>query len=244
MQVSAAVFPDPRDPEKIGQDWPRWARENLVDIMMPMIYSTSLGNIETGKGGWFARCVKWQLLQTRGTSTLQSTGLGTTNNNGAVNSTTNMIAQTLSALRAGADSVYVFANDNHFRNDYLPQYKTKVSDAPFLRLESPNGGEKLRIGSNHTITWTNFNNARSRILRVKIMLSENGGRTYTTTVTGLTANTGSFSWTVPNDANAHYRLRVIDASNPSIYDFSNDYFTVGNGASSVPDAPSVLKVNK
>jgi uncharacterized lipoprotein YddW (UPF0748 family) len=40
VRISAAVFPDPDNaPVLIGQDWPRWAAEGLVDMLCPMLYT-------------------------------------------------------------------------------------------------------------------------------------------------------------------------------------------------------------
>jgi len=43
VEVSAAVFPDPVNAAVlIGQDWPRWAAEGLVDMLCPMLYTNHL----------------------------------------------------------------------------------------------------------------------------------------------------------------------------------------------------------
>lgn len=42
VQISAAVFPDAAISKVlIGQDWAQWARENLVDMICPMLYTNS-----------------------------------------------------------------------------------------------------------------------------------------------------------------------------------------------------------
>ncbi|MCR5752229.1 MAG: hypothetical protein K6G91_09715 [Kiritimatiellae bacterium] len=39
--LSAAVFPTPEAAAKLGQDWPRWVKEEWVDFVSPMIYTES-----------------------------------------------------------------------------------------------------------------------------------------------------------------------------------------------------------
>ncbi len=43
LQLSAAVFADPADcPVSVGQDWPAWLREGLMDFVCPMNYDENL----------------------------------------------------------------------------------------------------------------------------------------------------------------------------------------------------------
>ncbi len=70
---------------------------------------------------------------------------------------------------------------------------------PTLSVTSPNGGESWTAGSVHNITWT----TTGTVANVKIEVSTDGGSNYTTIVAS-TANTGSYSWTVPNTPGAEY----------------------------------------
>ena len=46
VKLSAAVFPNPnRDPDVIGQDWPAWCRDGLLDFVCPMDYSGALRSL-------------------------------------------------------------------------------------------------------------------------------------------------------------------------------------------------------
>jgi hypothetical protein len=67
----------------------------------------------------------------------------------------------------------------------------------------PSGGT-LAIGSSINITWTNTGGFDRN---VTIDLSTDGGATYTTLATNI-ANTGSFNFTVPNNATTQGRIRV------------------------------------
>jgi len=48
IRISAAVFPDPDNARVlIGQDWAAWAKEGLVDMLNPMLYTNDLPLFET-----------------------------------------------------------------------------------------------------------------------------------------------------------------------------------------------------
>jgi uncharacterized lipoprotein YddW (UPF0748 family) len=48
VKISAAVFPDPVNARvMIGQDWAAWAREGLVDMLNPMLYSNDLKHFKS-----------------------------------------------------------------------------------------------------------------------------------------------------------------------------------------------------
>lgn len=98
------------------------------------------------------------------------------------------------------------------------------SAAPTITVLSPNGGESWGIGSTATIRWS----STGTIANVKIEYSTNSGVSYSE-ITSSTANTGSYSWIVPNTPTASARVRVSDASNSTtINDVSNANFTILN----------------
>ena len=89
-----------------------------------------------------------------------------------------------------------------------------------LSVTSPNGGENWTAGSVHNITWT----TTGTVANVKIEVSTDGGANYSTIVAS-TANTGSYSWTVPNTPGANIRIRVSDAAGTAS-DASDGNFTI------------------
>ncbi len=93
--------------------------------------------------------------------------------------------------------------------------------APALTVTSPNGGESWIMGLPHNITWT----STGTIADVKIELSTDSGASYTL-VNALTANTGSYPWTVPNSPAAACLVRISDASDSAVEDVSNAVFTI------------------
>jgi hypothetical protein len=72
---------------------------------------------------------------------------------------------------------------------------------------TPNSGT-LIIGTNVMIAWIN-NGSFNR--NVTIELSTDGGTTFPTTIASNLANSGSFTWTVPNLPTSQARIRVREA---------------------------------
>ncbi len=92
---------------------------------------------------------------------------------------------------------------------------------PTITVGSPNGGESWVVASSHNITW----GFTGTIANVAIEYSTNNGTSWIS-ITSSTANTGSFSWIVPNTPSTTARVRVSDASTPSTNDMSNAAFTI------------------
>ncbi|MCK9426302.1 MAG: T9SS type A sorting domain-containing protein [Ignavibacteriaceae bacterium] len=119
--------------------------------------------------------------------------------------------------------------------------KVRISDADFpaseiadtsnntffissLSLVSPNGGQNFPIGSLQTISWK----THSSISKVKLEYSTNNGSTWKTIVDSTTASALSYAWIVPNDPTVLARVRVSNASNSVVNDYSDSYFTIGS----------------
>ena len=90
-----------------------------------------------------------------------------------------------------------------------------------FRLVAPNGFEVLEQGSSFDITWT-WTGAVGAT--VDLELSTNGGATWTEVSTGV-ANSGTYTWTVPNVSSADCRVRITN-STATVYDVSDDVFTI------------------
>ncbi|MDP1994646.1 MAG: hypothetical protein Q8K40_05295, partial [Ignavibacteria bacterium] len=93
-----------------------------------------------------------------------------------------------------------------------------------LSLTSPNGGENFPIGSLQQIQWKNH----SSISKVKLEYSTNNGSTWKTIVDSTLASAKSYSWVVPNDPTLFARVRISNASNSTVNDVSDSYFTLGS----------------
>ena len=76
-----------------------------------------------------------------------------------------------------------------------------------VKLTSPNGGEVLTSGDQHTITWTTHE-TKSPVAKVILKYTKNGGNTWNKIVT-LDGNPGIYDdWTVPNVPKAKIKCKV------------------------------------
>lgn len=115
-----------------------------------------------------------------------------------------------------------------------------VSDAPFIiqvpdtqaptvKITSPNGGEKLKAGSSFTITWQSSDNVG--IKSQNILLSTDGGATFPTTlVSDLPGAAQSFMFAVPStqakSKTARVRVVAFDAAGNQGQDESDANFKI------------------
>ena len=99
-----------------------------------------------------------------------------------------------------------------------------VSD-PFtvcaIELESPNGGEIVRAGSETEIVWSTelVNNIS---LEYKTFLSS----PWLPLADNIPATNGSYSWTVPNNPTQFAAIKIHDTDFPDISDESNAFFKI------------------
>ena len=102
------------------------------------------------------------------------------------------------------------------------------NQAPVVQVTSPNGGEVWLIGSSQSVTWTATDN--TGVADVDIAYSTDGGASYPNVIATGIANSGSYAWTVPNDATTQARVRVTahDVVCSSGADASDANFTIQN----------------
>ncbi len=109
---------------------------------------------------------------------------------------------------------------------------TDVSDAvftietppPSVTITSPVGGEYLKVGTVHDITWISF----QVVGDIKIEYSTDDKGTWSTIV-GSTDNDGSHSWTVPNKPSSMCYVRLSEAVDGSPSSVSPNPFTITTG---------------
>ncbi len=122
------------------------------------------------------------------------------------------------------------ASDTDNSNDSAARYNDVI--APTLALQTPNGGESWQVGARKTIQW---DNAVGNISAIRLDYSENGGLNWHK-IERSTANTGSYSWRVPDVPGSSLRVRAADSKHPIVFDNSNFNFAV------VP-IPAPLNIN-
>jgi hypothetical protein len=104
---------------------------------------------------------------------------------------------------------------------------------PEVEVLSPNGGEVIEYNTDHEITWTASDNAR--VVSVTIVLSTDGGATYSDTLAKEEANDGSWMWTVPDISSNTARVKVLayDGVPNESSDISDSDFTLWGSTSGV-----------
>jgi len=90
-----------------------------------------------------------------------------------------------------------------------------------ITLTSPNGGEEWQEGSQHNITWTS-----EGVTDVKIDYSTNNGVGWLSVESSITANEGSYLWTIPNTPSTNCKVKISDALDSSPLDESDGTFTI------------------
>jgi hypothetical protein len=103
------------------------------------------------------------------------------------------------------------------------------NSAPQVKIEAPNGGEIIDTGSQFTVNWTVSDNVS--IASQEVLLSTNGGATFTTVAAGLPGIAREYQWTAPIIAdNRQVRLRILarDGACNASRDDSDSNFTLYN----------------
>jgi len=99
-----------------------------------------------------------------------------------------------------------------------------------VKLTSPNGGEILTSGDQHTITWTT-NETKNPVEKVVLKYTKNGGRTWKKITAIEGDNPGTHAWTVPEvpEPKSKCLVKVVlkDAKGNTVSsDTSDVYFTI------------------
>ncbi len=94
---------------------------------------------------------------------------------------------------------------------------------PVVTLDAPNGGETWRIGTVQSIKWHDNGGPVSNNL--KLEYSIDGGTNWKAIATGV-ANSGTYSWTIPDDYSVSTKVRITDTSRMTSTDESNSVFSI------------------
>jgi hypothetical protein len=97
---------------------------------------------------------------------------------------------------------------------------------PIVQVTSPNGGEAYKAGSTQAITWTATSGVG--VTSVDLAYSTDGGATFQNVIAMGLANSGSYSWLVPNTPTTRARVHVTahDAAGKTGSDASDADFTI------------------
>lgn len=118
---------------------------------------------------------------------------------------------------------------------------TTAAAGPFIVNYPTDAGISWAVGSTKTVTWSvaNTDVAPVACANVDIMLSVDGGETFTTILAG-TPNDGSQDIVVPNSVTAEAIIMVI-CENGTFFDISNNLFAIT--ASTNCDGPSIPTID-
>ncbi len=108
-------------------------------------------------------------------------------------------------------------NLNTYNN--WPSMFYRFSPAP-VRVVKPNGGEHFSIGYPDTIKWG------ATVNDVKLEYSTDSGNLWSLIESSLPASSGQYIWTVPNAPSENSLVRISNASDPSVFDVSDNVFSI------------------
>lgn len=111
---------------------------------------------------------------------------------------------------------------------------TNVDLVPDTIINVQTSGGNLAVGSQAAVTWTNTGGFNRN---VTIELSTDGGATFTTTIAADIANTGTYTFTVPNNPTTQARIRVREHNFIAPLGSSAVNFTI---SASAPPAPVLV----
>lgn len=100
------------------------------------------------------------------------------------------------------------------------QHYNDGAPAPTIMVTSPNGGQNLAVGSSTSITWS----SESVSQNVKLDYTTDAGTNWIL-IADNQANSGSYSWTIPNTPSAQCKIRIT-AMTGSPSDMSDNFFTI------------------
>lgn len=96
-----------------------------------------------------------------------------------------------------------------------------LSDAQTVQVLTPNGGENFDISQGTYIQWNS-----TGITDVKLEYSSNGGTSWNTIVASYSAASAYYYWITPNDPSTNCLVKISDASNASVFDYSDNSFEI------------------
>ena len=111
--------------------------------------------------------------------------------------------------------------------------------SPYIKVISPNGGENWEANSTQIIRFES-----KGVDKIKIEYSLSGGLSGRLLVSSVDASSGEYLWTIPDAISNYGRIRISDASNPSIVDMSDNNFNIVKTNIAKTSQNQISKLNK
>jgi hypothetical protein len=125
-------------------------------------------------------------------------------------------------------TITVYASDpgaNKMENDVAVTI-VDITPEPYITVITPNGGEVLESGFDYEVTWESGNFDGT----VHIEYSKDDFVSDSHYIGPNEPNDGSFLWEdIPNDPSDTVKVRISSFDNPTIFDLSDDYFSIVTG---------------
>ena len=115
-----------------------------------------------------------------------------------------------------------------------------IISAPTIKVTFPNGGERWKIGTKQTLTWTTSPGFTGK---VKIQLSIDGGATWKTIISS-TKNDGFEAWKITGPPTDQARIKMLSVDNPDVFDICDANFIISAGIilTTSPDGGEIWQI--
>lgn len=115
-----------------------------------------------------------------------------------------------------------FQQDGKYTGGGFDGHAMSQNVPPAITVISPNGGETIYPLNSVAITWSSTN-----VSNVGIEYSTDAGSTWITVISAVSAQSGTYPWTVPSTGTSTALVRVYDVSAPTtVNDVSNATFNI------------------
>ncbi len=141
------------------------------------------------------------------------------------------VARTLNFRLTVRDNRPYVAGSTIGQTQFADTVVTVANTGGAFRVTTGNTATTIIGGANRTITWDvgGTNAAPINAANVRILLSTDGGQTFSTTLAASTPNDGSESVAIPNTPNTQTRIK-IEAIGNIFFDINDANLTIGTAA--------------
>jgi photosystem II stability/assembly factor-like uncharacterized protein len=94
---------------------------------------------------------------------------------------------------------------------------------PGIHVTSPNGGEVWLANTSNSLTWTS-----KMVSYLNLDFTTNNGETWNSIATNYPATNNSYTWNEPATQSSKCKIRVMDASDPTLGDSSDNVFKINS----------------